>query len=81
MQSSRNLEMPPEGGSEVSLALSLESRAAVDAMAEAAAAAGGKADINPVQDHGFMYGRDIIDPDGHVWGPFWMDPDAGLTSN
>lgn len=60
--------------SEVSLALALGSKDAVDAMAEAAAKAGGTADINPVQDHGFMYGRDILDPDGHVWGPFWMDP-------
>ena len=64
----------PAGSSEVSLALALGSREAVDAMAEAAAAAGGTADINPVQDHGFMYGRDILDPDGHVWGPFWMEP-------
>jgi predicted lactoylglutathione lyase len=62
------------GSSEVSLALALGSKEAVDAMAEAAAAAGGTADVNPVQDHGFMYGRDILDPDGHVWGPFWMDP-------
>jgi len=64
----------PAGSSEVSLALALGSREAVDAMAEAAARAGGTADINPAQDHGFMYGRDILDPDGHVWGPFWMDP-------
>ncbi len=71
--------IPPAGSSEVSLALSLDSRSAVDAMANAAAAHGGMSDINPVQDHGFMYGRDIIDPDGHVWGPFWMDPNAGLT--
>lgn len=80
-QSFTDRPIPPEGSSEVSLALSLESRAAVDAMADAAAAAGGKSDVNPVQDHGFMYGRDIIDPDGHVWGPFWMDPDAGLTND
>lgn len=66
--------IPPATSSEVSLALSLDSRAAVDAMVEAAAANGGTADINPVQDHGFMYGRDILDPDGHVWGPMWMDP-------
>src|SRR3546814_11364628 len=59
------------GSSEVSLALALGSKEAVDAMVEAAAAAGGTADVNPVQDHGFMYGRDILDPDGHVWGPFW----------
>ncbi len=65
--------IPPSTHSEVSLALSLESKAAVDAMNVAAAANGGTADINPVEDHAFMYGRDIADPDGHVWGPFWMD--------
>lgn len=62
------------GSSEVSLALSLDSRAAVDAFVEAAGANGGTIDVNPVQDHGFMYGRDVMDPDDHVWGPFWMDP-------
>ncbi|ALC10360.1 VOC family protein [Sphingopyxis sp. 113P3] len=66
--------IPPTTSSEVSLALAMDSREAVDAMIEAAAANGGTADINPVQDHGFMYGRDLLDPDGHVWGPFWMDP-------
>jgi uncharacterized protein len=68
--------MPASGSSEVSLALSLDAREAVDAMNEAAAASGGSADANPVQDLGFMYGRDLTDPDGHVWGPFWMDPAA-----
>ena len=66
--------IPPTTSSEVSLALALGSREDVDAMVEAAGAHGGTADINPPQDHGFMYGRDLIDPDGHVWGPFWMDP-------
>jgi uncharacterized protein len=70
----------PAGSSEVSLALALDSKAEVDAMAEAAAANGGIADINPVQDHGFMYGRDVLDPDGHVWGPFWMDMTAVPTA-
>lgn len=68
--------IPPPTSSEVSLALSLEDRAAVDAMLAAAAAHGGTADINPTQDLGFMYGRDLADPDGHVWGPVWMDPSA-----
>ncbi len=68
--------IPPTTSSEVSLAISLESREAVDAINEAAAKHGGTADINPVQDHGFMYGRDLIDLDGHVWGAFWMDPAA-----
>lgn len=66
--------IPPPTSSEVSLALALESRAAVDAMNAAAAANGGSADVNPMQDLGFMYGRDLADPDGHIWGPFWMDP-------
>jgi predicted lactoylglutathione lyase len=68
--------IPPSTASEVSLALSLDNREAVDAMNAAAAANGGTADINPVQDLGFMYGRDLTDPDGHIWGPFWMDPAA-----
>jgi uncharacterized protein len=72
--------IPPTGSSEVSLALSLDSKAEVDAMNDAAAAHGGTADINPVQDHGFMYGRDLADPDGHIWGPFWMDPSATPSS-
>jgi len=65
--------IPPSTSSEVALSLTCDSRAAVDAMNEAAAANGGTADINPVQDHGFMYGRDMTDPDGHVWGAMWMD--------
>jgi predicted lactoylglutathione lyase len=68
--------IPPTTSSEVSLALSCESRDEVDAMIKAAAANGGIADINPVQDHGFMYGRDLTDLDGHIWGPMWMDPSA-----
>ena len=68
--------IPPPTSSEVSLALAMESREAVDAMIAAAAAQGGVGDINPVQDLGFMYGRDLTDPDGHVWGPCWMDMSA-----
>ncbi|MDW2981448.1 MAG: VOC family protein [Rhodanobacter sp.] len=67
--------IPPAGASEVALAISLPDRAAVDAMIEAAAK-GGTADVNPVQDLGFMYSRCLADPDGHVWEPFWMDPAA-----
>jgi hypothetical protein len=26
-----------------------------------------------IQDHGFMYGRDFEDLDGHIWEAFWMD--------
>lgn len=60
--------------SEVLVALSFDSREAVDAFADAAAKAGGRADIRPAQEMGFMYSRSIEDPDGHVFEPFWMDP-------
>ena len=71
--------IPPSTSSEVLLALSLDSREAVDAMNEAAAAHGGTADINPRQDLGFMYNRNLADPDGHVWESFWMDMAAFPT--
>jgi len=57
----------------VLIALSCDSRAAVDAIAEAAAAAGGKADIRPSQELGFMYSRSFEDPDGHLFEPVWMN--------
>ena len=60
--------------SAVMLALSFDSRDAVNATAAAAGKAGGKVDSNPVQDHGFMLVRDVEDPDGHVWELMWMDP-------
>ena len=64
----------PATHSEVGLMLSMDSRAAVDAANATAAAHGGTPDINPIEDMGFMYGRDFTDPDGHVWGATWMDP-------
>jgi predicted lactoylglutathione lyase len=68
--------LPPAGTSGVMLTLSMGSREEVDGMNAAAAAHGGQSDANPVQDLGFMYGRDIADPDGHLWGAVWMDPSA-----
>ena len=70
----------PTTSSEVALSVSCDSRAEVDAMNKAAQDHGGAADINPVQDHGFMYGRDFADPDGHVWGAMWMDLSAMPSS-
>jgi predicted lactoylglutathione lyase len=61
---------------EVLLALSRDSRDDVDAIVEAAARAGGRADVREPQDTGFMYGRAFEDPDGHVFEPVWMDPAA-----
>lgn len=65
--------------SEVLLCLSRDSRAEVDAIAEAAIAAGGK-EHRPVEDSGFMYSRPFEDPDGHIFEPMWMDVDAMLQA-
>ena len=59
--------------SQVLLCISCDSPAAVDAMVDAAASAGGKADPGPKQQMGeMMYGRSFEDPDGHHWEPMWM---------
>jgi uncharacterized protein len=68
--------IPPKTSSEVALNVSCDSREAVDAMNKAAAENGGIADINPVEDHVSMYGRDFADLDGHIWGAMWVDMSA-----
>jgi uncharacterized protein len=65
---------------EMLLALSCDSRNDVDAVAEAAAAAGGRADIRERLELGFMYNRAIEDPDGHVIELVWMDTDAAANA-
>lgn len=72
--------IPPAGASEVMLALTCDSRDAVDAMNEAAAANGGAADVNPAQDLGFLYNRNLADPDGHVWEAMYVDMSAMPTA-
>jgi uncharacterized protein len=67
--------------SQTLIALSADSRDAVDATLTAAVAAGGKADPNPVQDLGFMYNRHVEDPDGYVWEIMWMDMAAGAPAD
>lgn len=62
--------------SQTLLAITVDTKAMVDATVAQGAAAGGRADPNPVQDHGFMYGRSVEDPDGYVWEVFWMDAAA-----
>jgi len=56
------------------IALSVDSSDEVNTTIDRAVEAGGQADPNPKQDHGFMFGRSVQDPDGHVWEIFWMDP-------
>lgn len=55
------------------IALELGSREEVDAMIVTVLANGGT-EVNPPQDHGFMYGRSFYDLDGNHWEPFYMDP-------
>ena len=57
------------------LALSCESREAVDAMVAKAVAAGAATPM-PVKDMGFMYQHAFEDLDGHQWEVFWMDESA-----
>lgn len=63
----------PAKGVEVLVALSAESRGAVEATLAKALAAGARP-WRPAQDHGFMYAISFQDPDGHVWEVVWMDP-------
>ncbi|HQW05095.1 MAG: glyoxalase/bleomycin resistance/extradiol dioxygenase family protein [Flavobacteriales bacterium] len=60
---------------ETLLALSVESKEAVNVLFEKAIAAGAT-ECRPTEDHGFMYGRSFNDLDGHIWEVFWMDPTA-----
>lgn len=68
--------LPQPGSAGLMLSLTLDSRDAVDRMNQAAAANGGQADVNPAEDMGFMYTRDLADPDGHMWAALWMEPAA-----
>ena len=65
----------PAKTTSVLVALSQDSRAAVDTITEAALKAGGT-EPKPANDMGFMYGRTFHDPDGNVFEPMWMDPAA-----
>ena len=66
--------IPSTDSSEVMLALSCDSKDEVNRFTETAGKNGGIADVNPVQDHGFMFSRSYTDLDGHIWEVMWMDP-------
>jgi predicted lactoylglutathione lyase len=57
----------------VSTAIFLDSREAVDTTVTAGIAAGG-AEAQPATDYGFMYQRQITDPDGNILEFGYMDP-------
>jgi predicted lactoylglutathione lyase len=60
---------------EVLVALSAESREAIDETVRQAVAAGGTT-YNEPQDHGFMYQHGFQDPDGHIWELVYLEPSA-----
>jgi uncharacterized protein len=59
----------------VSTAIFLDSREAVDKAVADGAAAGGSEE-RPASDYGFMYQRQLADPDGNIIEFGWMDPAA-----
>ena len=65
----------PRTHTEAILAVSAESRAQVDELADKALEAGGSPANDPTE-MGFMYGRSFQDLDGHLWELMWMDPSA-----
>ena len=58
---------------EALIALSVDSRDAVDALVDKALSVGGSPSNEP-SDLGFMYSRSFLDPDDHHWEVFYMDP-------
>lgn len=59
----------------VSTAIFLESREAVDSRVAGGLAAGG-VEAQPASDYGFMYQRQLTDPDGNIVEFGYMDPVA-----
>jgi hypothetical protein len=65
----------PKVNPSVSTAIFLDSRDEVDAATAKGLAAGGQ-EARPASDYGFMYQRQLTDPDGNVLEFGWMDPVA-----
>ncbi|NQX26637.1 glyoxalase [Microbacteriaceae bacterium VKM Ac-2854] len=62
----------------VTTAIFVDSRDAVDDAATKGLAAGGS-ESRPAADYGFMYQRQIADPDGNILEFGWMDPAAAAN--
>nr|WP_306302427.1 VOC family protein [Gordonia rhizosphera] len=62
----------PDCGRETVLAVSADSRAEVDRLADSALAHEGTR-LRATEDLGFVYCRSFCDPDGHAWEMVWMD--------
>jgi predicted lactoylglutathione lyase len=65
----------PKTQAQVSIALTRDSREAVDDVITKGLAAGGS-EPRPAQDYGFMYSRDLDDPDGNNLSFLFMEPAA-----
>ncbi len=65
----------PKVSPSVATAIYLDNRDAVDTAVAAGIAAGGS-EPHPAADYGFMYQRQLNDPDGNILEFGWMDPVA-----
>ena len=68
----------PKVSPSVATAIFFDSRDAVDTAVAAGTAAGGT-EPHPPADYGFMYQRQLNDPDGNILELGWMDPSAAPT--
>jgi Predicted lactoylglutathione lyase len=65
----------PRTQAQVMTAFSRASREAVDEILRNGLAAGGS-EPREAQDYGFMYSRDLEDPDGNILSFLYMNPEA-----
>lgn len=65
----------PKTQAQTSIAFTRDSRDEVDEML-AKGLAGGGSEPREAQDYGFMYSRDLEDPDGNILGFLYMEPTA-----
>lgn len=65
----------PRTQAQFSVSLTCDSRADVDSIMQKGLDAGGT-EPREAQDYGFMYSRDLEDPDGNALGFLYMVPDA-----
>jgi uncharacterized protein len=65
----------PKTQAQVSIALTRDTRDDVDEVLAKGLAAGGS-EPREAQDYGFMYSRDLEDPDGNILGFLFMEPSA-----
>lgn len=65
----------PKTQAQTSISFSRDSRDDVDEVVATGLAAGGS-EPREAQDYGFMYSRDLEDPDGNVLGFLFMEPAA-----